>query len=492
MIKNDVDAPLAPRRPATSDASSGALARTGEPRSSHGFYRTVWRWHFYAGLIVAPVLLLASLTGAGLVFERELQQWFWPARFVARSDGATKHPLAAQVTVAREQVEAGATLARISIGEWPRATTRLTFDAPGGRRVAVAVDPYANTVQATFDPEREFFHVLTDLHRTLLAGDVGRYVIELATAWGLVLVLTGLYLWWPRGTRANRNGPAAGAPRDNDRGDRNGGGDGRRGWRGGGGGTFVPRVRGPLYTLLRDWHAVPVAYASVVLIAILASAFVFSKTNGGLLQWHMRRTGAMPSVFIDPPKATPIDGASPTAGLDGIDRALATYQRPGWGLEASAPTDPTDTYNLFIVRHAHGTVDFDGVAVDPYTGAHLDHFSHADATFSFDLMRYGYALHTGSILGTPSKVLALMACVVLAGATISGAAMWWARRPAGRAGLPRRPGRADVPVGAALLILVMGILLPTLGASILLLLAIAWVRSRYGANRITEGTGFAG
>ncbi len=29
-------------------------------------YRTIWRWHFYAGLLVIPLVLVLSLTGAAL------------------------------------------------------------------------------------------------------------------------------------------------------------------------------------------------------------------------------------------------------------------------------------------------------------------------------------------------------------------------------------------------------------------------------------------
>jgi uncharacterized iron-regulated membrane protein len=192
----------------------------------------------------------------------------------------------------------------------------------------------------------------------------------------------------------------------------------------------------------------------------------------------MARTGAMPAVFRDPPKATPIPHADPGAGLDGIDRALAMYQRPGWGLSVSAPDGPTDAFGLFISRHADGPVDFDGIAVDPYTGAHLDHFSYVDASPSFDLMRYGYALHTGSIFGTPSKVVALVACLVLAATTLTGVAMWWSRRPAGRLGVPARGAPTPAPRAAVWTIVACGVLIPALGASLVVIVAGEWAASK--------------
>ena len=31
-------------------------------------YATIWRWHFYAGMLVAPFLLILSLSALGMMF----------------------------------------------------------------------------------------------------------------------------------------------------------------------------------------------------------------------------------------------------------------------------------------------------------------------------------------------------------------------------------------------------------------------------------------
>src|SRR5690606_8256820 len=40
------------------------------------------------------------------------------------------------------------------------------------------------------------------MHGSLLLGRGGDALVELAASWALVLVITGLYLWWPRGRRS--------------------------------------------------------------------------------------------------------------------------------------------------------------------------------------------------------------------------------------------------------------------------------------------------
>ena len=38
-------------------------------------YRTIWRWHFYAGLFVVPMVLILSLTGAAYLFKPQIERW---------------------------------------------------------------------------------------------------------------------------------------------------------------------------------------------------------------------------------------------------------------------------------------------------------------------------------------------------------------------------------------------------------------------------------
>jgi len=41
-------------------------------------YRAFWRWHFYAGLLVLPILMLMALTGGLYLFKDELTAVLYP------------------------------------------------------------------------------------------------------------------------------------------------------------------------------------------------------------------------------------------------------------------------------------------------------------------------------------------------------------------------------------------------------------------------------
>ncbi|MBN8830899.1 MAG: PepSY domain-containing protein, partial [Sphingomonadales bacterium] len=47
----------------------------GIPVDRAALYRTIWRWHFYAGLFVIPFMLLLSVTGAFYLFKPQVERW---------------------------------------------------------------------------------------------------------------------------------------------------------------------------------------------------------------------------------------------------------------------------------------------------------------------------------------------------------------------------------------------------------------------------------
>jgi uncharacterized iron-regulated membrane protein len=48
-------------------------ADTRRSAASDRLYRIIWRWHFYAGMIIAPVMIVVSGTGALWIFKDELE-----------------------------------------------------------------------------------------------------------------------------------------------------------------------------------------------------------------------------------------------------------------------------------------------------------------------------------------------------------------------------------------------------------------------------------
>lgn len=63
---------------------------------------------------------------------------------------------------------------------------------------AAASDPPSNSNSGA--TQNRFMNFVKRIHGTLLAGDPGLLFVEIMPSWMIILIVTGEYLWWPRGT----------------------------------------------------------------------------------------------------------------------------------------------------------------------------------------------------------------------------------------------------------------------------------------------------
>ncbi|WP_204268454.1 PepSY domain-containing protein, partial [Escherichia coli] len=69
---------------------SGATTRGAPTRiPREALYRAVWRWHFYAGLLCLPFLILLSATGALYLFKDEINGTLLAHRSVVAVEAGT-------------------------------------------------------------------------------------------------------------------------------------------------------------------------------------------------------------------------------------------------------------------------------------------------------------------------------------------------------------------------------------------------------------------
>jgi uncharacterized iron-regulated membrane protein len=176
----------------------------GELRDERGpcmKLRTIVFWlHLLAGVVAGTIILVMSVTGVLLAFERQL------VAFAERQTRTVQLPTAGTPRLALDTLVAkaheavpGGTPSGVILSADPMAAAVVNF----GREQAVFVNPYTGTVSghgaATL---RAFFRVVTDWHRWLGVPEedreVGRAITGACNAAFAVLVISGFYLWWPR------------------------------------------------------------------------------------------------------------------------------------------------------------------------------------------------------------------------------------------------------------------------------------------------------
>ncbi|MFF3446434.1 PepSY-associated TM helix domain-containing protein [Streptomyces sp. NPDC002667] len=485
--------------PEDGPASGGAEAPDRTPRTRRrptGFGPLLARLHFYAGVLVAPFLLVAAVTGLLYTFTPQLDSFVYDKELTVAHPAGAPRSLAEQVDAARSSHPKGTLVAvRPGSGE---STTQVDFALPelGERAHTVYVDPYTGEVTGqltTWYGSTPLKTWLDDLHRNLHLGTTGRYYSEIAASWLWVLVLGGLVLWWRR-QRRDRTArrlllPDLGA------------------------GKGVRRTRG--------WHAATGVWLAIGLLALSATGLTWSRFAGDHFGEALDalRSGT-------PGVSTALPGASDDAGDGGHHHGGSTRPHAGRGVDPTAidgvldaarrdglsgpvaigvPRDGTAAWTVSQTRNLW-PVGRDSVAVDASSDKVVDRVDFADWPVLAKLTRWGVNAHMGTLFGLVNQILLAVLAIGLTCMTVLGYRMWWQRRPtrADRRALlgtpPARGAWRGIPYGAlaagVLAVVALGWALPLFGLPLAGFLAadlvVGGVRRRRQVTPPADGTASAG
>lgn len=437
------------------------------PRTS--FYSLAWRWHFYAGLFVAPFMILLAITGIIYLFKPQLDPLLYRELMVVES-GHPQHSadhLLTQVREAYPQAHVGQYLPPLN------ATRSAQFVVhEGGRELNVFVDPYTGTVLGQQDAKQNLQAIARALHGELMIGTLGDRLVELAAGWGVVLVVSGLYLWWPRGRSR---------------------------------GVLWPRLSARGRLLWRDLHAVSGFWGAGLLLFMLLSGMTWTGLWGKQYAELWNRFPV--AMWTDVPKSDRQAGELNNAHRQTVPWALENTPLPqsgahaehaGHSMGSSAPAAPQVSlqqvqdiasarqvepgYSITVPTTAEGVFTVSVFADDPrndatlhvdqYTGKVLADVRWQDYGTVARATELGVMLHEGRMFGPLNQIIILLVCLMILLGAASGLVMWWKRRPAGALGVP--PLRHDLPrwKAAVGVMLVLGLVFPLVGVSMLVLWAV--------------------
>jgi uncharacterized iron-regulated membrane protein len=110
---------------------------------------------------------------------------------------AVLSPYSQQLAAVTQQYP-DATVSKFTPNIAPNCSSEVELTTATQQKLTLFVDPYRSQVLGAQDTEHNFQAMVRKIHGELLMGKTGDYLVELAACWGLGLLLSGLYLWWPR------------------------------------------------------------------------------------------------------------------------------------------------------------------------------------------------------------------------------------------------------------------------------------------------------
>lgn len=421
-------------------------------------YRTIWRWHFYAGLFCIPFVLWLATTGTIFLFKPQIERYLDRPydRLVIHSRSAASR----QVEAALAAVP-GSTFDSYELPHTPTSAARVLVDQ-GTKQFRVYVHPETLQVLHVVNEDKRLENVVSRLHGELLMGNYGSAIVELAASWAVIMIITGLYLWWPRNAR-------------------------------GLGGVLYPRLRQGQRIFWRDIHAVTGIYISFFALFLLFTGLPWAKSWGAYLKgWrHLANGHVVHQDWTTSSSEKLAARAARTGGVEaGSEHAAHGHHMHHMMSDPDAYTAldtmvatvaPLHLANPVLISPpmqmgGNWTAKSDtqdrplrvDLVLDPATGAILKRTDFQSRPFLDRVVGTGVAAHEGQLFGIANQLLGLFTTAGLVTLSLSGLIMWRRRRPEGVLGAPAALRPVRFSAGLIAFLIAFGIYMPFLGGSMII------------------------
>ncbi|MBK1838110.1 PepSY domain-containing protein [Azospirillum sp. YIM B02556] len=378
----------------------GIVSRIGPGVLRQRVRRFVLLLHLTLGLAVGALLALTALTGSLLVFYVEIDRMLTPELVVPAGQGAGPEavqsgpvPLERVVQALRDAHPARGGGWRLELPQGaghpimarymkPQETADKAF-AP----LMVAVNPYNGEVLSSRFWGRTAMTWIYDLHYLLLAGDGGRTVLTLGGIGSLLILASGVYLWWPAAGKWGR--------------------------------ALRPRLRSGFVRQVFDVHVLAGVYGLVVLLPLIVTGVVMEQPD-----WVKPVVELLSPMTAPPDLAAARDGA--VVGADAaLAAALARFPQaePRW---VEVPGKAGGAYHIRLFQAGEPGWRFPktSVWVNGGDGTILDLRDPARWTAGDAFFGWQHPLHNGECFGLCCRILVAAAGLLPVLLLATGALRW--------------------------------------------------------------------
>jgi uncharacterized iron-regulated membrane protein len=369
----------------------------------------VGKAHLWLGLASGLIVLLLSVTGCIYVFSVEITAMLRQDDIYVQEVKQEKLPL----SLLWKQTQT-------AIGVDKAITTARVFNNPekavlftcykGGDKDAILyfdsidqyyniyTDPYTGKVLGIYDEELDFFNIIKMLHWSLLLNaPIGQQIIGWGTFIFVVMLITGIVLWWPKNKAARK----------------------QRFW-------FKWKDTTKWRRKNYDLHNIFGFYVATVAIIIAFTGMVWAFT------WFQSLVYVAGSLSITPPEQLVAQSKFAEASDKdfAFNKAIATAMKMHSDADAFSlgkPADSVAAIDVYVGQYPDVYYVAHQIKFDQYTGNLLAQRKHDEKNFGEKLITANYDIHVGAILGLPGKIIAFIASFICGMLPVSGFLIWYGR-----------------------------------------------------------------
>ena len=364
--------------------------------------------HLWLGLASGIIVFIVATTGCIYVFSKEITEASRKQAIYVENQAIRTLPISklwekAQAHFGPEKKIGWANFYNNPSKSWVFSSYQskpeaITYFGMIAHYESVYIDPYSGEIKATYDEKSDFFNIVKFIHWSLLlATPIGQPIVGWSTLIFVVLLITGLILWWPKSFGSTKN----------------------LFW-------FRWKKNTPGHRKNYDLHNVLGFYSLFFALIIAFTGMV----------WSFKWFKALVYVLASGTTATPTPLAAqsvvaPTAVVEPVDKVFSLVREKyagAAGFRISPPADSLGVFNVYVQQKEGLYYKMHQLQFDQYSGELLHERRHEEKNAGEKLITANYDIHVGAILGLPGKIIAFLVSLICASLPVTGFFVWWNKR----------------------------------------------------------------
>lgn len=369
--------------------------------------------HRWLGLITGLVVLILSITGCLFVFQQEISEWAYHDTFYANEVPEDQQHLSieklqnkAADALETQHLPYGLTTYKDPDRNWSAMLYKAGGDSWtyfGGMETykTAYINPYNGDIEGIINEKKDFFQIVKGIHWSLLlATPVGQPIIVWSTVVFLIILISGIVLWWPK--KWNKAGKQKSF---------------KIKW-----GSSCRRVNYDLHNVLGFYFLL---LSLIVGFTGLYWYFPFAQKS-----LHFLGTGEY-KLPDDPTEK--VVSTQPDSNADSIpmtvayNKAWSEYPK-AYSIAFVAPADSQSTIRANVRPDGETYYGNSSLLFDQYSGELLSADRYKDKNAGEKLVSMNYDIHVGAIGGLPGKIIAFFTSLICASLPVTGFIIWWDRK----------------------------------------------------------------
>lgn len=367
--------------------------------------RLINKIHLVIGLLSGSIILIIAVTGALFAFEEEIRAlyesdlWYVNSKTEQKVLDVSTLKNIADLEIKKVEPVIGAIQYEgvVFYNDPGRTFSFIYYNSDPLLYREIIVDPYSGNVLSNKNYLTDFFFIILELHRNLMLGSVGKEIIDYASLIFLFMLISGIYLWWPRNKNNKRQ-------------------------------RFRIKFRLNPKRTNYDLHNVLGFYISWIAVIVVLTGFswAFSWFNP-VVDWVANGGSLSP-----PKKEFTSDTLTTQANNLSVQNNIFSYTKhKGRKYERFLliyPKTKTDVYKLIQYYSVKTYYKHEHASFDQYSGKLLLQEKYENTTTGDKVTAMAYDIHIGKIFGLPGQILVFLSSIIAASLPITGFRIWLFRR----------------------------------------------------------------